>query len=422
VDAPALETPAPRSRPRLSFSDSAGQHVIDLTSIRNVGSAPACELLIQDRAVSRLHAVFSPREDGLWVRDLGSRNGTFVGGVKVMEARVPAGASIRLGTTEIAVTYGTPQPPADLWPEASFGTLHARSAAMREVFATVARLAKSDLPVLVVGEQGTGKHELAQAMHDYSVRARQPFVVVDCASLPDPVAAAELLEESLRNAEGGTLVLDEPSELPIELQRELVPPIEAKAFRTIGVSTRDLGPLVSTGAFREALYFRLAGATVYVPPLRERAADLPLLFRHFLGDRADLATPQILEDLARSPWPGNVRELRQYAERLRASGGQWSLVPEPPEPASDAEPIDLGGTMEAPALRATEVAENAARVPADIDFETGFKEFREKWIELGEREYLRRLMLRTNRSSGAASREAGLERTYLYRLLKKHGV
>lgn len=422
MDAHALEPPAPRSRPRLTYSDAAGQHVVELVAPRNVGSAPACEVVVQDRAVSRLHAVFSPREDGLWVRDVGSRNGTFVGGVKVIEARVPAGASIRLGTTEIAVAYGTPQPPANLWPEASLGSLRARSAAMREVFSIVAALARGDAPALLVGEHGTGKEALARTMHDLSGRARSPFVVVDCAALPDPVAAAETLETSLRNAEGGTLVLDEPAELPIELQRELVPPIEAKAFRTIGASSRDLAPLVGTGAFREALYFRLAGTTVFVPPLRDRLADLPLLLEHFLGDRADLATPQLLEDLARSPWPGNVRELRLYAERLRASGGRWSLVPEPPDPASEAEPIDLAGTMEAPALGASELAENASRMPVGIDFETGFKEFREKWIEIGEREYLRRLVLRTNRSSGAASREAGLERTYLYRLLKKHGV
>jgi DNA-binding NtrC family response regulator len=159
-----------------------------------------------------------------------------------------------------------------------------------------------------------------------------------------------------------------------------------------------------------------------------------VLFEHFLGDKAAaLATPALLADLARVPWTGNVRELSHYAERLRGSGGESRDFPEPAEPFDDVIPTfdsDLGATMEAPIMDADEAAAlagtsgDAPRLPAGLEpwFETGFKEFRERWIELGEREYLRRLMKRTNRSSGAASREAGLERTYLYRLLKKHSV
>ena len=173
-----------------------------------------------------------------------------------------------------------------------------------------------------------------------------------------------------------------------------------------------------------------------MPPLRERLADLPVLLENFLGDRAALCTPALLGDLARVPWTGNVRELRLYAERLRASGGESRDFPEPAEPFDDVIPTfesELSSTMEVPALDRPDPDQAAAlagtsgdapRLPAGLEpwFETGFKEFRERWIELGEREYLRRLMKRTNRSSSGASREAGLERTYLYRLLKKHGV
>ncbi len=423
-----LEPPLPRSRPRLSWTDSAGSHSVELHEPRTVGSAPGCELVVADRAVSRLHAALVPREDGLWVKDLASRNGTFVAGVKAHDARVPAGASIRIGTTEMAVTYGPPQPPEGLWPEPSLGQLVGRSAVIRELFAAANAVAKTDASVLLVGEPGTGKGSLARAIHDLSPRAKAPFIVIDCAALPDPMAAAELLEKALRAAEGGTLVLDEPQELSLAVQRELVPPIDAKAFRAIATTTRDLRPLVNQGAFREALYFRLAGTTLRVPPLRDRLADLPLLFESFLGDRADLATPALLDDLARLPWTGNVQELRRYAERIRASGGEMRLVPEPPDPESVPEPafddMDFSATMEAPALGTGEHESIPPRAFIGLEkwFETGFKEFREKWIEHGEREYLRRLMLRTNRSSSAASREAGLERTYLYRLLTKHGV
>jgi DNA-binding NtrC family response regulator len=432
----ALEAAAPRSRPRLTWTDGAGSHTLDLRDVRTVGSAPWCEMVLMDRAVSRVHAEIAPREDGLWVRDLGSRNGTFVAGVKVHDARVPAGAVIRFGTTEITVAYEPSAPPEALWPEDSFGGLIGGSAAMREVFGMVAELARGEAAVLFVGETGTGKEVLARAMHDASARAGSPFVVIDCAALPGPVEAAEIIEEALRSAEGGTLLLDEPAELSMALQRELIPPLDAKAFRVVAVSQRDLRPLVNQGAFREGLYFRLAaGATVNVPPLRERLADLPLLLAHFLGVRRGLVSPALLGDLARAPWTGNVRELALYAERLRASGGESRDFPEPPEPFDDVVPtfesdLDLGSTVEAPALDSDQAAAlagtsaDAPRLPADLEpwFETGFKAFRERWIELGEREYLRRLMKRTNRSSGAASREAGLERTYLYRLLKKHGA
>jgi two-component system response regulator GlrR len=434
ADVGALEPAALRSRPRLTWTDGAGSHALDLRDVRTVGSAPWCEMVLMDRAVSRVHAEIAPRDDGLWVRDLGSRNGTFVAGVKIVDARVPAGASIRFGTTEITVSYDPPAPPEVLWPEQSFSGLVASSTIMREVFALVDELAKGEAAVLFVGEAGTGKHALARAMHDASARAGSPFIVLDCGALPGPVEAAEIIEEALRSAEGGTLLLDEPAELPISIQRELIPPLDAKAFRVVATTTRDLRPLVNHGAFREGLYFRLAaGATVNVPPLRERLGDLPVLLEHFLGDRASLATEALLGDLSRVPWTGNVRELQLYAERLRASGGESRDFPEPAEPFDDVIPTfdnDLGSTVEVPALETDQAAAlagtsgDAPRLPAGLEpwFETGFKEFRERWIELGEREYLRRLMKRTNRSSGAASREAGLERTYLYRLLKKHGV
>jgi DNA-binding NtrC family response regulator len=286
--------------------------------------------------------------------------------------------------------------------------------------------------VLFVGEAGSGKSTLARALHERSPRAGAPFVVVDCAALPEPVAAAEILEQALTTAEGGTILFAEPQELPFILQRELVPPLDARVFRAIATTTRDLRPLVNQGAFREALYFRLAGATVNVPPLRDRLDDLPLLFRHFLEDDAAMATPSVLDDLARLPWTGNVQEVRNYAARMRASGGPIAAFPEYDDEVDSVN--DFGAevaTVEMPILDPATLAafEGAAppndmRLPGGLEpwFVTGFKEFREKWIELGEREYLRRLMARTNRSSGTAAREAGLERTYLYRLIKKHGV
>ena len=423
-----------RNRPRLSWTDGAGSHALELNEVRTAGSAPWCELVLADRAVSRVHAELAPREDGLWVKDLGSRNGTFVAGVKVHDARVPPGATIRLGTTELVVTYEATNETDGEASATSFQGLQGQSASMRAAFKLVAELAVGDASVLFVGEPGTGKKSLARAMHDASTRTGSPFVVLDCAALPGPVEAAELIERAITEAEGGTLLLDEPSELPLAIQRELIPPLDAKVFRTVATSQRDLRVLVNQGAFRESLYFRLAaGATVTLPPLRDRPLDLPLLLEHFLGDRAALATAALLGDLARVPWTGNVRELQLYAERLRATDGEARDFPEAADANDDALPVFEveSTTMEVKALTPEDQAAALAgtsgeppRLPADLEpwFGTGFKEFRERWIDLGEREYLRRLMKRTGRSSGAASRDAGLERTYLYRLLKKHGV
>lgn len=435
-----VEPPALRSRPRLAWTDAAGAHTVDLDGTAVIGSAPKAELVVADRSVSRLHAELAPREDGLWVRDLGSRNGTFVAGVKVDRARVPAGAVVRVGTTDVLVAYGTPRPPDLVWPETTFQGLVARSAVMREVFAQVAHLARGALSVVLHGEPGTGKKALARALHELSPQATAPFVVVDCATLPTEAnAAAALLEEQLGLAEGGTLLLDEPAELPLALQRELAPPLGAEAFRTLVTTTRDLRELANQGAFREELYFRVANATVGVPPLRQRLVDLDILLARFLGDDASLLHPELVADLARLRWSGNVRELQLFVEVLRAGRAATALPAPPPSiPEEVLETTDLfgGRTQEIPVLGpGTDVpATTPMPLPGDVPlqtvlppglepwFEIGFKEFRERWIDLGEREYLTRLMLRTRRSSSLASREAGLERTYLYRLLKRHGI
>jgi two-component system response regulator GlrR len=436
-EGPELESPTPRSRPHLTWTDAAGSHALELGETRTAGSAVHCELVVADKAVSRLHFELDPMPDGLWVRDLGSRNGTYVNGVKVSDARVPAGSVIRVGTTDMTVAYGG-NPELETGPGptvTSFGELSGYSAPMRQTFATLEALAKTESSLIIEGETGTGKKALARAIHDASSRAGNPFVIVECAGLPNQAEVADALEDALQNAEGGTLVLDAPAELPLAVQRELTPPLDAKVFRVIVTTQRDLRRLVNQGAFRESLYFRLAGATVRVPPLRERTADLIPLLKRFLGEQANLATPQLLADLERLPWMGNVRELRLYADRIR-SGDLVRTIATAHLDAADSDDFrrvrrsegELG-TMEAPTLQTILGNEPAAAdigrmLPIALEpwFLIGFKEFREKWIDLGEREYLRRLMLRTNRSSSAASREAGLERTYLYRLIKKHGI
>lgn len=238
-----------------------------------------------------------------------------------------------------------------------------RSDAMQELRALLHRVARMPSTVLLLGESGTGKEVAARALHEMSPRAQRPFVPVNCASI-----ASELIESELfghvrgaftgatesRNglfyyAHGGTLFLDEISELPLALQTRLLRVLEERRLRPVGserevpvdvrivaASNRDLAAEVAARRFREDLYFRLAVVDILIPPLRERAEDIPDLVRHFMGlltaqlGVAALALPQALLDrLATYPWPGNVRELRNYVERSLILGSFPSESPHP---------------------------------------------------------------------------------------------
>src|SRR5690606_280228 len=148
-------------QPRLHWQDEAGAHERDVEGIVLVGSAPDSDLVMRDPTVSRLHAELSQRADGLWIRDLGSRNGTYVDGVRVGSARLHDRARVRLGDTELVVVYGARPEPVSLWPIDRFGPLVGRSAAMRELFEWLDRAAKSDATLLIEGETGTGKELVA---------------------------------------------------------------------------------------------------------------------------------------------------------------------------------------------------------------------------------------------------------------------
>ena len=138
-----LEQPKPRSRPHLAWSDGAGNHSLELVEPRTCGSAASCELVVADKAVSRIHFELDPAPDGLWVRDLASRNGTYVNGIRITEARIPAGSVIRVGTTDITVTYGAPDTAADpsLAELVAFGDMIGYSASLRAVLSTAKTLA-----------------------------------------------------------------------------------------------------------------------------------------------------------------------------------------------------------------------------------------------------------------------------------------
>jgi two-component system response regulator GlrR len=455
---PLALTEKSRSQPRLTWTDGEGQQAAVIDGKVLIGSAPASGIVVHDPTVSRIHAELETRHDGLWLRDVGSRNGTFVDGLQVTGARVPDKAKLRLGSTEFLVDYNkTQRRQVVIWPNAGFGKLVGTSVAMRELFATLARIAPMDASVLIYGETGTGKELVARAIHDASPRKSKPFVVVDCAALPENLLDAELFGHTrgaftgahaaragaIESAEGGTVFLDEIGELPIAMQPKLLRVLESRTVRRVGdaahrnvdvrflsATHRDLLTMVNAAEFREDLYFRLSVIPVQVPALRERKEDIDLLVSHFLrsaGGPAHIAA-ELMRELTSRPWRGNVRELRNFVERARALGATEALaMTSQREPVAQVSEPSLPGSSppaarsEAPALPLP--AASAAADPRDARmFEQAYKDFRESWVDSGEKEYVRRLLLRHDRNVAAAARAAEVDRTYIYRLIRKHDL
>jgi two-component system response regulator GlrR len=448
VDAPSPL--AQRPVPRVEWEDGKGGHALTIEQRSLLGAAPQCDLCIDDRAVSRLHAELDPRSDGLWVRDLASRNGTYVNGLRVEAARLSHGHRLRVGGTQLTVCYeGASRAEPAQWPSDRFGPLRGKSPAMRELFATLARLAPSESSVLIQGETGSGKELVARAIHDASPRAKGPFVVVDCAALSETLMDAELFGHTrgaftgalqpragaFEEASGGTVFLDEIGELPLAMQPKLLRVLESSTIRRVGETAyrsinvrflsathRDLLAMVGRGEFREDLYFRLAVFPVRVPALRERLEDLDLLARVFAGDGELTLDADIMAALHSRPWTGNVRELRNFMERARTLGidaavgfaesrtGSFSMPAPPPKLPTLAPPSQ-------PAFGALEL--DMAVRPS---FDQPFRSFREQWLDYGEREFVRLLLKRHDDNVAEAAVTAGVDRSYLYRLMRKHAL
>jgi len=302
-----------------------------------VGSGADADIVVDDPHVSRIHCEIEPGEGGLTLRDLGSTNGTFIGGAAIKEVVLTPGALVTLGGSRLMVEMDATIPPEP--PTARFGDAIASSHEMMQVFAMLGKLAQSDVTITIIGETGTGKDVLARAVHGVSSRDEGPFVVFDCGAVAATLIESELFghergaftgavaehQGAFERADGGTLFLDEIGELPLDLQPRLLRALEQREIRRVGgtaqrpvdvrviaATNRDLGAEVAAGRFRQDLYFRLSAAVVHVPPLRDRKLDLPVLVDMFLAEagRDVTITAAALAALSTYDWPGNVRELR----------------------------------------------------------------------------------------------------------------
>ncbi|TNE39993.1 MAG: nitrogen regulation protein NR(I) [Alphaproteobacteria bacterium] len=226
-----------------------------------------------------------------------------------------------------------------------------RSPAMQDIYRVLARLMGTDLTVLISGESGTGKELVARALHEYGKRKNGPFVPINMAAIPKELIESELFGHEkgaftgadaravgrFEQAQGGTLFLDEIGDMPIEAQTRLLRVLQQGEYTTVGGRTaiktdvrivaatnRDLRQFVRQGLFREDLYYRLNVVPLRLPPLRERAEDIPDLVRHFLDQTQGEGLPiksidrDALETLKKHKWPGNVRELENLVRRLAA--------------------------------------------------------------------------------------------------------
>jgi two-component system, NtrC family, response regulator AtoC len=312
-----------------------------------VGRGEFAEVCLDDHRASRLHATLAFDGRSVTLRDEGSSNGTFVGGVRLREPRrLDDGDVVQVGTSRITLllTLRGVQRAAPRAMPAAADEVIAVDPITVELFALVRRLAVSDLSVLIEGETGSGKELIARALHRHSARAHRPFLPVNCATLTEALAASELFGHErgsftgadarkvgvFESAHGGTLLLDEVSELSPGNQALLLRALQERAISRVGATqvipvdvrivaatNRDLALDVAQGRFRQDLYFRLNGVTVVSPALRDRPRDiLPMVERILAGrGRQWRLGPGVGAALEGYAWPGNARELRNVIER-----------------------------------------------------------------------------------------------------------
>jgi DNA-binding NtrC family response regulator len=407
-----------------------------------IGRSPGADVCIDDRTVSAFHAEIFTVSGGIAVRDLESSNGTLFHGARFDRAVLPPGSVIHLGSSQVRLDHAkaTLDAPVDAPEEAtSFGALHGASPPMRRLFGMLARLAKTELSVLVHGPTGTGKELVARALHDASRRASGPFVVLDCTSIPASLAESVLFGHErgaftganerqpgvFEAAHGGTVFLDEIGELPTELQPKLLRVLEQRTVarvgsaqprpidvRVISATWRDLRAAINGNRFREDLYHRLAQANVELPPLDDRREDIPVLVKHILSrlprDRECARTidSEALAELRSRAYPGNVRELRNVVERAA-----WMALGSVITSADLAFERRLAGEKHRD--------ETPAEPEGAID---PFKTAKRTMVDDFERAYLQKLFTRTQGNISRAAALAGIERVYVRKLFRKHGL
>jgi DNA-binding NtrC family response regulator len=401
------------------------QTVIDVDPLV-VGRDPGAAIVLADPEVSAFHCELRAVSEGILVRDLGSRNGTYLGPVRVREAIVSTPIELTVGVSHLRL-----EPQAkrrvDVGFADRFGMLVGASPKMRRVFSVLEKVADTPLSVLILGETGTGKEIAVRAIHEASARRGAPFVVVDCASMPPALAegilfgvekgtASEGRVGALAEAAGGTLFLDELGELPADLQPKLLRALvdgqvkrvggsvfEPIDVRVLAATRRDLGTEMNAGRFRSDLFFRIAQVRVELPPLRERLSDLPLLVEDVCRrvgkpEHAPIVLAWVEQRMASYDWPGNVRELSSVVSVAAM------LANEP------------GAIDDVLMLVRDEALADRQRAA------TAFGEAKRGAIAAFEREYFMNLARRCKGNVSEMARQSGMERHHVRAYLRKYEI
>lgn len=426
------------------------EHVFD-QAVVTMGAMEDNDFVIQDETVSRYHCRIYQEGNAYVLQDLHSTNGTFIDKVRIKEAYLRPGATVALGKTRLQfqpIDEEVRIRPSDA---DRFGDIIGTNVKMREIFGILEKISPTDTTVVIEGETGTGKEVVAQAIHGTSHRSERPFVVFDCSAVPANLIESELFGHEkgsftgaimarpglFEMANGGTIFLDELGELSLELQPKLLRALETREVRRVGgtrpmkvdvrviaATNRRLEDEMRAGRFREDLYYRLSVVRLFLPPLRERREDIPLLAKHFLvkgrfnrnvdGEpRLTTIAKDALEAMRAYDWPGNVRELHNVIERACsfADGDSIELADLPGQ---------LTGTSHM--ARLDNLRPQLLSPDEQVDQLGTFKEAKEKWVSTFERDYIRGLLDQHDGNISHAARDADIDRKYFRKLMKKYGI
>lgn len=331
----ALETPAEIKNGFLIPCNRPGSRVLQIGEFFMVGRDTSNHLVIHDSFVSSRHARIEQKNGTYVLRDMHSRNGTFLNGSRVSEAYLTPGDRLSFGESSYVFSETMSDRPA----------LTSKNPAWAEQLARLPTFASTDFPVLITGPSGSGKEILARAVHGSSPRVRGPFVSINCSALGESLIESELFghtrgsftgathdrKGAFETARTGTLFLDEIGDLPLVLQPKLLRAIENREIRPVGsdrtietdvriiaATHKDLPIQVQTGRFREDLYYRLNVCQLHPPALTERPEDFEDLLYHFARQMRVRFSFNAIQKLKDHSWPGNVRELKNTIARASA--------------------------------------------------------------------------------------------------------
>ncbi len=430
----------------------------------SIGVMDDNDVVLDDDTVSRHHCRIIQEDDHYIVHDLGSTNGTHINGVRIREAFLWPGATVAVGNTQVRFNPFNEQIPVVPSEQNRIGGIVGNSLKMRNIFGILEKIAPTSATVVIEGETGTGKEVVAKAVHETSSRAKGPFVVFDCGAVPESLIESELFGHEkgsftgavmtrkglFEMAEGGTIFLDELGELALELQPKLLRVLEQREVRRVGsnasipinvrvvaATNRRLEDEVRDGNFREDLFYRLSVVRLFLPALRERREDIPLLVQHFLSTlpfnrrrddpdalRLKNIDASALSALQEYTWPGNVRELVNVIERACSITDTDSIsLVDLPEHISGLNPTGMVTNSPLHDAMPESLREGVEPAPSRAELhDLPFKTAKEEWISSFERDYITELLVRHGGNISQASREADIDRKYFRKLMTKYDI